>query len=393
MRFKQKKQPNIYLDYASSTPIHEEVKSVYIDAFSLFENPSSIYIGGEKANNALREARSGIARLAHVRANEVYFTSGATESNNIVIRGLKRKGHIVTSTIEHASVREPIVWLEKNGWQVTWVSPDETGHIHRSDVIAALRDDTVLVSLIYVQNEIGTIQDVSSIARAILKHYDGRERPLIHTDASQGQMLQTIDMTALRVDALTLSSHKVYGPRGVGALVLKVPRVLDPLIMGGGHERGLRAGTPNVAGAIAFARALARVQKNKDHERERLGHLKDHLVQLLSQSISHYHINGTQDTSAHIINISIDGISGEQVVIELDVRGVSLATGSACSNEIDAPATVREVYGALRAESSIRISMGLHTKESDLDYFVKVLIPIVLKLRTQKKFGSVTLST
>lgn len=384
--FTQRKNREIYLDYAATTPLCSVARRAFFrcqkDAFA---NPAGIHTLALRARKALEDARTTFARLLHVRSSQVVFTASATEANNMVIQGLPTKGHIISTTIEHASVLEPIKQKEREGWGVTYISPDETGHIDPEMIVRALRDDTVLISVILVQNEIGTVQPIARIARKVHEACAGRSVPIIHTDASQAAHTHVLDMVSLRADFLTLSSHKTYGPKGVGVLVGRNFPILKPLIVGGGHEGGMRSGTPNTPAIVGCAVAYAKAQAGAEKEYARLMHLRDFFIHHVTSTLPDVMVNGTAPISPHIVNLSFLGVSAEHLVVLLDMAGIAVSAGSACASQSDASSVVEALAGTARAESAVRFSFGSGTTKKQLIRVLKEVTRRVDTLRTDAK--------
>ena len=374
----------IYLDYAAT-------------AAQRFSNPGGIHGLAEKAHGLLEDARKEVARVFHVRADEIVFTASATEANNMVVRGLPKKGHIITTAFEHPSVLEPIRLLEREGASVTYLLPNEEGVVSVQSVKEALRDDTVLVSIMYVQNEIGSIQPISSIGRCIRAFRGDGAYPLFHVDAAQAPNICTLDVGALRADLVTVSSHKLYGPMGAAALMKRSHVELNPLMVGGGQEYGLRPGTENVPAIVGFADVLKEASEKREEEMSRLADLRSYFIQQASKSISDVHINGPRDSvcAPSMVNLSFIGVLAEQLVVELDVAGIAVSAASACSARGDG--VLSYVVSSLgvsdeRLQSAVRFSFGRSTSQEDLDVVVLELTRIVSKLRAQKNIvGSIGL--
>jgi cysteine desulfurase len=384
----------VYLDHAATTPIHESVRAamlVYLG--ERFGNSSSFHTAGKKVKDDVDEARERIARVLHVRADEILFTSGGTESDNLAILGYARKNqaegkHLVTSKIEHHAVLETMMHLEKKeGFEVTYLEPDRDGIISAQQVEAALREDTILVSIMYANNEIGTIQPVSEIGNRIQKWRVEHKRPALrfHTDACQAPEYLDLDVEKLHVDMLTLNGSKMYGPKGVGLLYLKRGIKLQPLQFGGAQERGIRPGTEHIAGIIGMATALELAQNDREQESQRLIPLRDQLIKGIQSRIKKTRLNGhSTNRLPNNANISIMDIEGEALILYLDSKGVYVATGSACTSMSLDPSHVILALGLPYevAHGSIRFSLGRSTTKQDIEYVLDVLPPLVEKLRS-----------
>ncbi|MEK7586075.1 MAG: cysteine desulfurase family protein [Patescibacteria group bacterium] len=402
----KKHQNTIYLDHASATPIDSSVaKLISLYERRYFANASSIHKGGVETQKVIENAREQIAKLIFAHSDEIIFTGSGTESDALaiigVVRGYKGKNipHIITTTIEHSAVLENCRMLEKNREaEVTYIMPDADGIINPKDVRDALKVSTALVSVMYANNEIGTVQPIQEIAK-IIRHYRKNTNssfPLLHTDACQAMnYLPTENIEKLGVDLLTFNSSKIYGPKGVGVLYKKRGVNLAPIYLGGGQEFGLRSGTENIAGIAGVALALSQTFRIKKKESTRLIKLRDYgIKKLLSLShVSGYEIILNGDKVKRLpnnINISISGISSELLVIELDAKGIQVSAKSACkSEELDES----YVIGALRkaqnikpntTDGSLRISLGRQTKKGDIDALFKALKEILAKYRKWK---------
>jgi cysteine desulfurase len=356
-----------------------------------FGNPSSFHMKGKVVRDAIDHARTQVAETIGSRPDEIFFTSGGTESDNLAILGAARKHaekgkHIVSTKTEHQAVLESLYHLEKKeGFEVTYVECDKTGRAAPEDVVAALRDDTILVSIIFGNNEIGTINPIQEIGNELIKW--GKEhggKPLFHSDACQVLGDRPIDVDALHVDLLTINSSKIYGPKGVGALFVKRGVKLQPLQFGGAQELGRRPGTENVPGIIAFGKAAEIAAAESDEYRERLVPLRDWFIEELQKRIHKTRLNG-HDTErlANNVNISFMDIEGEALLLYLDASGIYAATGSACTSASLDPSHVILALGLPYevAHGSIRFSLGRDTTKEDLEYVLEKLPPLVEKLR------------
>lgn len=376
----------IYMDHSATTPVRPEVVQAMLPYFTeLFGNPSSVYSLSLKSRRALDEARETVARCLNARQPaEIVFTGSGTESDNMGVIGLARAlrgrgDHVITSKVEHHAVLHACDALEKDGFRVTRLGVDEFGRVDPHAVEAAVDDRTVLVSLMLANNEIGTVQPVAEVAR--------RVRPrgvLVHTDAVQAAGLPGLDVQALGVDALSLSAHKFYGPKGVGVLYLRTGVRLEPLVFGGGQERGLRSGTQNVAGAVGVARALELACADREAEAARLGALRERLVERVLGEIPNARLTGhPTDRVAGHASFVFQAAEGESILLQLDRKGICASTGSACSTATLEPSHVLRALGlpVQLAHGSLRLSMGRSTTEADVDAVVDALIVAVRKLR------------
>ncbi|NQV90804.1 aminotransferase class V-fold PLP-dependent enzyme [Candidatus Uhrbacteria bacterium] len=383
----------VYLDHAATTPVHPLVREVmlpYLD--EKFGNPSSFHSLGKIVKDDVDTARSHIAQILHVRPDEILFTSGGTESDNLAILGYARKNqeqgkHLITTTFEHHAVLEAMIHLEKKeGFEVTYLSPDREGLISVEQVREALRDDTILVSIMYANNEIGTILPIADIGKMITAWREEHKRPALrfHTDACQTPEYLELDIEKLHVDMLTLNGSKMYGPKGVGLLYLKRGIKLQPLQFGGAQERAIRPGTEHVAGIVGMAKALELAQANREAESARLIPLREKLIEGIRSSIKKTRLNGhTTKRLPNNVNISIMDIEGEAMILYLDAVGVYTSTGSACTSASLDPSHVILALGLPYevAHGSIRFSLGAETTQEDVEYVLEVLPPLVEKLR------------
>ncbi len=383
----------IYLDNAATTKPDKEVVSVVCDAMKeLYGNPSSMYRVGHKAKIALDDAREKIADIIGAkRSDEILFTAGGTESDNIAIFGVARaykekKKHIITSKIEHYAVLHPCERLEKEGFEVTYLNVDRYGMVNPKDIKDALREDTVLVSVMYANNEIGTIEPLSEISE-IIKDFRNKNKtpfPYFHTDACQASGYLNLNIEKLGVDMMTLNGSKVYGPKGVGILYSKFGIRLEPLIYGGGQEKGVRSGTENLPAILGLAKALELAEKNKREEVKRLWALNKKLTNGILNNISKTFLNGHPGKRLpNNVNITILDIEGEALILHLDNEGIYTSTGSACTSGSLDPSHVILATGLPyeAAHGSLRFTMGKDTKKEDIDYVLEKLPPIVENLR------------
>jgi cysteine desulfurase len=390
---------DVYLDYAATTPVDQRVVDAMLPCWTeTWGNPNSLYSAGRAAFTVLEDARGRIARqLGASRPDEIIITGGGTESDNAAIFGIAEavrtrtgRNHVVTSSIEHKAVLEAVESLEKRGFEISIVGPRADGRVDSQDVSRSLRDDTALVSVMHVNNEIGTVQPLAEIATVV--HEAGA---LIHSDAVQAVGKVPFDLQELGLDAASFSAHKIYGPKGVGALFLKKGTPFLPLALGGGQENKRRSGTQNVAGAVGLARALELAVEPLAEEAARLRLLRDRLVDGIL-AIPNTELNGEYGGLApHIANLIVKGVEGEALLLQLDAAGIAVATGSACSSGSLAPSHVLLAIGRPPelAHGSIRISVGRYTTEGDVEYFLEVFPPIVEKLRAmspvyQKMYGT-----
>jgi cysteine desulfurase len=380
----------IYLDHSATTAIDGRVLDAMLPFLTeKFGNASSVHSFGQEARAAVDKARRQVAALIKARANEIVFTSGGTESNNLAIRGLcetqQTQGrHIIASAIEHPSVRGVIDQLEKNGWEITRLPVYDDGIVRVADVAAAIRPDTILISVMMANNEIGTIQPVTEIGEIVHEERKHGRRLWFHTDAVQSAGRLSIDVEALGCDLLTLSAHKIYGPKGTGALYIRRGTRLSPQQVGGHQERERRAGTESVANIVGFgvAAELARLEMGDRDEHTR--RLRDQFEKNVKARIEDTIFNGDRDRRLpHLSNISFQFIEGEGLLIHLDMQGVAVSTGSACSSGTLEPSPVIRALGRdeERARGAIRFSFGKDNTEDDVDQAVKALTRAVESLR------------
>ncbi len=370
----------IYLDYAGATPVSPAAQAAFLLALKTWANPSALYTEGVAARELLTDARRKVARVLECKEGEVVFTSGGTEGNNLAILGvvqahLEKRAmsalHIVTTTIEHSSVLEPIRMVEKAGARVTWIAPDPLGRISATSITQALTPSTVLVSVGWANSEVGTVQSIGTIAKAIRAYEAERGASIVfHSDAGQAPLYFSPIISGLGVDILTLDAGKVYGVRGAGALYVRKGTALQSLFHGGEQEYKLRPGTENVALAQALATALMEATAERTQEVERLRALRSTCVTLLTEAFPESVVNGGGDKILpHIVNVSIPTIDPEYIVLALDAAGIAVATKSACEEGRQDSHVVRALTGpenAWRARTTLRLSFGHATREKDV---------------------------
>ncbi len=375
----------IYLDHASTTPADPAVVAEMLPWMTeQYGNPSTVYSLGLTAAQAVQMARESIARRLGADPEEIYFTSGGTESDNWAVLGTaeaqQKKGrHVITSAVEHHAVLESVDYLEKHGCEVTRIPVDGGGLVDPESVRRALRPDTILVSVMHANNEVGTIQPIAEIGKIT------REAGvLFHCDAVQTAGKQPLHVNELGVDLLSVSAHKLYGPKGVGLMYLRKRTRISPLLHGGGQEKSRRAGTHNVPGIVGMAKAFELATERMADDAAREAALRDRLWQGLSGSIEAIHLNGDM---AHRLsgnlNVRLDGIEGEAMILMLDMEGICVSSGSACTTGSLEPSHVLLAMGipAEHAHGSLRITLGRSTTQEDIDHFIKVFPPIVSRLR------------
>ena len=375
----------IYLDYAATTPTHPEVVAAMLPYFTdTFGNPSSIHSFGQEAKGATEEARDKVAALVGARSDEIVFTSGGTEADNFAIKGVayanELKGnHIITSSIEHHGVIEPCKFLERRGFRITYLPVDGYGLVDPQDVKVAISDKTILISVMHANNEMGTIEPIAEIGKI------AKEAGIyFHTDAVQTAGHTPVNVNELGVDLLAMSAHKLYGPKGVGALYIRKGTKLVPFMHGGEQERSRRASTENVPGIVGFGKAVEIAQREMGEEVKRLTILRDRLIESLLERIEYVRLNGHPTKRLpNNVNVSGEFVEGESMLLNLDLEGIAAATGSACSSSTLESSHVLLALGLSheQAHGSLRFSLGRETTEEDIDLLLEVLPRIVAKLR------------
>jgi cysteine desulfurase len=380
----------VYLDNSATTPIDKEVVEAMLPFLTeKFGNASSIHFFGQEARAAIDKARHQVADLINARPNEIVFTSGGTEANNLAIRGLleanaKYGRHIITSQIEHSAVKNVCEDLEKNGYEVTYLPVYEDGIVRIEDLRNAIREDTVLISVMTANNEIGTIQPVGEIGRFVKKLRESGKKIWFHTDAVQALGKIPVDVEEIGCDLLSASAHKIYAPKGVGALYVRRGVRLHPQNIGGHQERERRGGTESVPLVVAFGKACELAKMNLQEDSSRLGNLRDKFENEIGEKISDLVLNGKRETRLpNISNISFRFIEGEGLLINLDMQGIAVSTGSACSSGSLEPSPVIRALGRNDelARGAIRFSFGKDNSAEDVDYLLEVLPKAVENLR------------
>ncbi len=373
----------IYLDNAASTAIHDDVFEEMLPFLKeAYGNPSSIHTVGRRASTGIQVSRKRISELVNCLPEEIFFTSGGTESNNTTISGVasaNRGKRIITSSIEHDAVLEPCKRLEDDGYQIIYLPVDNRGLINPSDLEKSISEDTCLVSIMWANNEVGTIQPIAELAKIC-----NEKKILFHTDAIQALGKTPIDLKEIGVDLLSVSSHKIYGPKGVGALFIRKGVKINPIILGGGQEKGFRSGTENVASIIGFGKAaeLARLnlKKNLEHMKE----LRNHLIAKIQNEIPHVKLNGDSDKRlVNNIHLTFLGVKGEDLILKLDEHGIAASTGSACSVNRQRASHVLKAMGLdhEQIEGSLRLSLGIFNSKEEIDDTIKTLKKIISELR------------
>ena len=376
----------VYLDYSATTPVKDEVLKEMLPYYTeLYGNPSSLYSEGLEAKAGLDKARKQIASLINAEEREIIFTSCGTEADNWVLEGvadsLKNKGkHIITTKIEHHAILHTCEYLEKHGYEITYLDVDSEGFVSPQDLEDAIRDDTILVSIMRVNNEIGTIEPIKELAATAKRH-----GVYFHTDAVQGLGNINIDVKNLNVDFMSMSAHKIYGPKGVGALYMRKGIKIPNFMHGGAQESKKRAGTENVAGIVGFGKAAELACHNLSDHISNCSSLRDYFWQQIEDKISGVQLNGPKDGRRHPgnLNISFDYIEGEAILLMLDGFGISVSTGSACSSKSLVPSHVLEAIGVsiTKMNGTVRFTVGDFTTKDDIDYTVDALVKVVERLR------------
>jgi cysteine desulfurase len=367
----------IYLDHAATTPIKKEVLEEMIPYLTnQYGNPSSLYSFARKSKKAVEKAREQIASAINAKKSEIYFTSGGTESDNWAVKGTayyyKNKGkHIITSSIEHHAVLNACKGLEKEGFEVTYLPVDKYGKVSIEDLKNAIRKDTILISIMMANNEIGTIQPTSEISKIAEEN-----NIIFHTDAVQAVGSIPIDVEKFEVDLLSISSHKFYGPKGAGALYIKKGIGTQTLLDGGAQEKGRRAGTENVASIVGMGKAIEIAAQNIDEYNKKLGWLRDETILRIKKTIHNTSLNGhAVDRLSGNVNITFPGMEAESMIRKLDKKGIAVSSGSACASGLLEPSHVLKAMGLSHemAQCSLRFTFGEENTIDDVEYLVKAL--------------------
>jgi cysteine desulfurase len=375
----------IYLDHAATSPVHPDVVERMIPFMTeVFGNPSSIHYFGRQSRQAVDEARAVVAKSIGAKESEIIFTSGGTEADNIALIGTAmanrhRGRHIITTMIEHHAVLRACEYLEKQGFEVTYLPVDEKGNVSLADVKAALRDDTILVSIMFANNEVGVLQPIREIGELLKDH-----QAYFHTDAVQSYGLVPIDVNDHHIDLLSVSSHKINGPKGIGALYARKTVKLSPLFYGGEQERKRRAGTENVAGIVGFAKAVEIAQETMLHKQQEYRLMREAMLSIFAESDISYYVNGNQDHCLpHIVNVAFPGTNVESMLVNLDLAGIAASSGSACTaGSIDPSHVLVAMFGkeSERIRSSVRFSFGLGNTKEQIERAASETVKIVKRL-------------
>lgn len=375
----------VYLDYSATTPTKKEVVDEMMPYFTQeFGNPSSLYDIGAESKAAISKARERVCSLINCKPTELFFTSGGTEADNWTLIGvadaLAKKGdHIITTQIEHHAILHSCQYLESHGVDVTYLPVDKEGFVRPEDLEAAITDRTILVSIMYVNNEVGTVQDIKKLADIAHSH-----DVYFHTDAVQALGNVSCDVKELGVDFMSMSSHKIYGPKGVGALYIRRGSKISNYMHGGAQESKRRAGTENLPGIVGFGKAAELAQKNFDEHVEHCSRLRDYFIDRVTSEIDNTFVNGSREhRHPGNANITFEYIEGESILLLLNSKGISVSTGSACSSKSLTPSHVLTAIGVPveRIHGSVRFTIGDFTTKDDVDYVVDNLKEIVSKLR------------
>lgn len=375
----------IYMDNAATTPVKKEVLEAMIPYFTeKYGNPSSIYSLGSKSKVAVEKARNQVAKTLNAQSKEIFFTAGGSESDNWAIKGTvynnKNKGnHIITSKIEHHAVLHACEYLERQGYEVTYLDVDEDGVVDLEQLKNSIKDSTILITIMFANNEIGTIQPIKEIGEIAKEN-----GVLFHTDAVQAMGNIKIDVDELNIDLLSMSAHKFNGPKGIGALYIRKGIKIDPLIIGGGQERAKRAGTENVPSIVGMGKALELAYENLEEHVEKLTELREYLIEKIEDNIDYIKLNGHRNKRlAGNVNFSFEFIEGESLLLSLDMVNVAGSSGSACTSGSLDPSHVLLAIGLSHeiAHGSLRLSLSEMNTKEEIDYVVENLVQIVQRLR------------
>lgn len=375
----------VYLDHNATTPTHPEVVKAILPYYEeIFGNASSIHQFGQQARKAIDEAREKIANFIGASPKEIVFTSGGTEANNFALKGVvyanEKKGkHIITSSMEHHAVLNPCKYLEKKGFKVTYLPVDKYGLVDLEEVRRAITKETILISIIHANNEVGTIEPITEIGK-IAKEIG----IYFHTDAVQTVGKIPVNVNELNIDLLSLSGHKIYGPKGIGVLYIRKGTRIQPLIQGGHHELNRRAGTENVPAIVGLGKAIEIAKATMEKESMRLTNLRNRLCSGIGEKIDYVRLNGHPGKRLpNTLNMSFEFVEGESMILNLDLKGIAVSTGSACTSGSLEPSHVLKAMGvdAAVAQGSIRFSLGKDNTEEDIDYVLEVLPEIIERLR------------
>ncbi len=377
----------IYFDNAATTQISTEVLREMMPYLTLrYGNPSATHYKGQEVMSVVIEARQKIADFLGVNSEEIYFTGSATESDNLAILGIVRQfrednpnkiPHIITTNIEHSAVLNPCQELEKEGVEVSYINVEKNGIVDLEKLKKIIKENTILISRMYANNEIGTIQPISEIGKFIKEHKKDKIYPLFHTDAVQALNYLDCNVNNLGVDLLTLSGHKIYGPKGIGALYLKNGIKIKPLFFGGGQEKKIRPGTENVAGIVGLGKAVSEIKK---HNIQKIEKMRDKIINGILDKFPNATINGSLEKRLpNNINFSFSSLSGKNLVLLMDKQGIAISAGSACHTHSPNPSHVLKAIGLSDdlAFSSIRITLGIYNTEEEVVFFLEKMVEII----------------
>ena len=375
----------IYFDNSATTKLDEEVlKEMMPYLTDNYGNASSIYKLGRESRKAVEEAREKIAKAIGAEPNEIYFTSGGSEANNTIIRGIayqyKNKGnHIITSKIEHPAILETCKQLEKEGFEVSYIGVDEKGRINLEELKNAIKEQTILITIMFANNEIGTIQPIEEIGKIAKEH-----QIIFHTDSVQAVGTIEINVKNMNIDSLSMSAHKFYGPKGIGALYVRKGIAFQKFMNGGHQERGKRAGTENVPAIVGMGKAIEIAYRDAEEHRKKLKELRDYYIKQIQEKIPYIRVNGDPENGLPgLSNISFRFIEGEGILLNLDLKGICASSGSACTSGSLDPSHVLLAIGLPHeiAHGSIRISIGKYNTKEEVDYLIEQLVEIIGRLR------------
>lgn len=382
----------IYFDHSATTPTDEGVAQAMLTYMTTkYGNPSSVHAFGREVRKEVAEAREHIASLISADANEIFFTSGGSESDNFALKGIafanqKKGNHIITTQIEHHAVLHTCQWLEKHGFNVTYLPVDEYGMICLDDLKAAITDKTILISIMFANNEMGTIEPVEEIGRV------AKEKGIyFHTDAVQAVGNIPIDVNVMHIDLLSLSGHKFYGPKGIGAIYIRRSVKIEPVQLGGAQERNMRAGTENIPAIVGLGRAAAIAKRDFDKKTAHLTKLRDMLIKGIQEKIPDIKLNGHPvKRLPGNVNFSFRYIEGESLLLNLDMKGIAASSGSACTSGSLDPSHVLLAMGMTHevAHGSLRISLGRDNTEEEIAYALEVLPQIIARLRSMSPLSA-----
>lgn len=382
----------VYFDHSATTPVDAEVAKVVMEYMTeKFGNPSSIHAFGREVRKAVEESREKVAALIGASSKEIFFTSGGTEADNWALKGIaaanrKKGNHIITSSVEHHAILHTCEYLEKQGFSITYLPVDENARVNIEDVKNAITDQTILISVMFANNEVGTIQPIKEIGKL------AREREIyFHTDAVQAVGHYPIDVDEYNIDLLTMAGHKFYGPKGVGALYIRRGVKIAPVQQGGAQERTMRAGTENVSGIVGLGKAAEIAKNNMEKEIAHVCGLKDMLIKGIIEKVPNIKLNGHPELRMPgNVNFSFLYVEGESLLLNLDLKGIAASSGSACTSGSLDPSHVLLAMGLTHevAHGSLRLSLGRYNTKEDVSYCLEILPEIVERLRSMSPLGA-----